>query len=131
MTRRELRENTFKMLFRKEFYPVEELEEQFEYFTESLENLSDTDREYIHNKAFGTIGKIDEIDYVIAGVAEGWKINRMSKVDLTIMRLAYYEMKFDDDIPVIVAINEAVELAKKYGGDDSSSFINGILAKLA
>ena len=55
----------------------------------------------------------------------------MSKVDLTIMRLAYYEMKFDDDIPVIVAINEAVELAKKYGGDDSSSFINGILAKLA
>lgn len=68
---------------------------------------------------------------MIAGVAEGWKINRMSKVDLTIMRLAYYEMKFDDDIPVIVAINEAVELAKKYGGDDSSSFINGILAKLA
>ena len=59
MTRRELRENTFKMLFRKEFYPVEELEEQFEYFTESLENLSDTDREYIHNKAFGTIGKIE------------------------------------------------------------------------
>lgn len=131
MTRRELRENTFKMLFRKEFYPVEELEEQFEYFTESLENLSDTDREYIHNKAFGTIDKIEEIDDVIAGVAEGWKINRMSKVDLTIMRLAYYEMKFDDDIPVIVAINEAVELAKKYGGDDSSSFINGILAKLA
>ncbi len=131
MTRRELRENTFKMLFRKEFYPVEELEEQFEYFTESLENLSDTDREYIHNKVFGTIGKIEEIDDVIAGVAEGWKINRMSKVDLTIMRLAYYEMKFDDDIPVIVAINEAVELAKKYGGDDSSSFINGILAKLA
>ena len=131
MTRRELRENTFKMLFRKEFYPVEELEEQFEYFTESLENLSDTDREYIHNKAFGTIGKIEEIDDVIAGVAEGWKINRMSKVDLTIMRLAYYEMKFDDDIPVIVAINEAVELAKKYGGDDSSSVINGILAKLA
>ena len=131
MTRRELRENTFKMLFRKEFYPVEELEEQFEYFTESLENLSDTDREYIHNKASGPIGKLEEIDDVIAGVAEGWKINRMSKVDLTIMRLAYYEMKFDDDIPVIVAINEAVELAKKYGGDDSSSFINGILAKLA
>mgnify|MGYP005858547525 CR=1 FL=1 len=89
---------------------MEELEEQFEYFTESLENLSDTDREYIHNKAFGTIGKIEEIDDVIAGVAEGWKINRMSKVDLTIMRLAYYEMKFDDDIPVIVAINEAVPL---------------------
>ena len=110
---------------------MEELEEQFEYFTESLENLSDTDREYIHNKVFGTIGKIEEIDDVIAGVAEGWKINRLSKVDLTIMRLAYYEMKFDDDIPVIVAINEAVELAKKYGGDDSSSFINGILAKLA
>ncbi len=74
--------------------------------------------------------KIEEIDQAINEVSEGWKTGRMSKVDLTIMRLAYYEMKIDDDIPVSVAINEAVELAKKFGGDDSPSFVNGILAKL-
>ena len=63
--------------------------------------------------------------------SKGWKVNRMSKVDLAIMRLAVYEMKMDEDIPVKVAINEAVELAKKFGGDDSPAFVNGVLAKLA
>ena len=63
--------------------------------------------------------------------SDDWSIERMSKVDLTILRLAYYEMNFDEDIPVKVAINEAVELAKIYGGDDSPAFINGVLGKLA
>ena len=64
-------------------------------------------------------------------VSEGWKVKRMGKVDLAIMRLAVYEMKYDEEIPVRVAINEAVEIAKKYGQDSSPSFINGILAKVA
>ena len=64
-------------------------------------------------------------------VAKGWKTTRMGKVDLTIIRLAVYEMKYEEDIPVKVAINEAVELAKQYGTDDSPAFVNGILAKLA
>ena len=123
MTRRELRENTFKMLFRKDFYEESELEEQFALFADSFENpMTEKDRMYIHDRTAEIFSKIE--------VSEGWKTGRMSKVDLTIMRLAYYEMKIDDDIPVSVAINEAVELAKKFGGDDSPSFVNGILAKL-
>ena len=62
---------------------------------------------------------------------KGWETGRMGKVDLTLIRLAVYEMKYDDDIPTGVAINEAVELAKKFGQDNSPSFINGVLAKFA
>lgn len=132
MTRRELRENTFKMLFRKDFYDESELEEQFMLFADSFENpMTEKDRAYIHDRTAEIFSKIEEIDRVINEVSEGWKTSRMSKVDLTIMRLAYYEMKIDDDIPIGVAINEAVELAKKFGGNDSPSFVNGILARLA
>ena len=73
---------------------------------------------------------VPELDEKINGVAEGWKTKRMGKAELTILRLASYEMKYDDEIPEKVAINEAVELAKKFGGKDSPAFINGILAKL-
>lgn len=148
MTRRELRENTFKMLFRKEFHNQEELEEQFELFVEFIDDteeerffedakeedvlrIKEKDKEYIYQRLMNLLSKLEEIDGKIDAVAEGWKISRMSKVDLTIIRLAVYEIVYDDDIPVGVAINEAVELAKKYGGDDSPSFVNGILAKLA
>lgn len=68
---------------------------------------------------------------MINEIAEGWKTERMGKVDLTILRLAVYEIRFDEDVPTSVAINEAVELAKKYGQDGSPSFVNGILAKFA
>ena len=74
--------------------------------------------------------QVPEIDESINRVAKGWKTERMGKTDLTILRLAVYEMKYDDEIPVGVAINEAVELAKKFGSDDSPAFVNGILAKL-
>ncbi len=76
------------------------------------------------------LGHITEIDAMVNEVAQGWKTSRMGKVDLTLIRLAVYEMKFEEDVPQGVAINEAVELAKSYGTDDSSSFVNGILAKL-
>ena len=68
---------------------------------------------------------------MINAVTKGWKTGRMGKVDLTLLRLAVYEIKFEEEIPTGVAINEAVELAKKYGTDGSFSFINGILAKIA
>ena len=71
-----------------------------------------------------------EIDAMLEKVSRGWKLSRMGKVELTILRLAVYEMRFDEDIPEKVAINEAVELSKKFGGDDSPAFINGVLAKL-
>ena len=70
------------------------------------------------------------IDIMIDEKAKGWKTSGMGKVELTILRLAVYEMLFDEDVPATVAINEAVEIAKKFGGDDTPAFVNGILAKV-
>jgi N utilization substance protein B len=67
---------------------------------------------------------------LIDGACRGWKLNRLGKTDLSILRLAVYEICYDESIPEKVAINEAVELAKRYGGDSSSAFINGVLAKI-
>jgi N utilization substance protein B len=75
------------------------------------------------------LSHLKEIDDALNEKSAGWKTSRMGKVDLTILRLAVYEIRFDSDIPDKVAVNEAVELAKKYGTDDSASFINGVLAK--
>jgi len=77
------------------------------------------------------VAVLEEIDKIINESSKGWKTTRMGKVDLTLIRLAVYEIKYEEDIPTGVAINEAVELAKKYGTDDSPAFINGILAKIA
>ena len=71
-----------------------------------------------------------EIDRLLGETAEGWKVSRMGKTDLTVLRLAVYEMEFDEDVPVGVAVNEAVELSKKFGGDGSPAFVNGILGKI-
>ena len=131
MTRRELRDNTFKMLFHKEFHEYSELEEQYRLYVEGISIMNEEDTEYIQGRVFDIISKIKEIDAAINEASEDWSTDRMGKVDLTILRLAFYEMKFDDDIPLKVAINEAVELAKTYGGDDSPAFINGVLGKLA
>jgi len=130
MTRRELRENVFKMLFRVDFHEQGDLTEQLKLFTEELENLKESDFLYINNKCNEIFDKIPELDATVNNVVEGWKTSRMGKVDLSIIRLAVYEMKYEEDVPEKVAINEAVELAKKYGTDDSASFINGVLAKL-
>ena len=129
MTRREIREQIFSILFRIEFYPKEELPEQLQYISEDLD-AADPDAVYMQNKVLAVADRVEEIDGMINAVARGWKTTRMGKVDLTLLRLAVYEIKFEDDIPTGVAINEAVELAKKYGTDDSSSFVNGILAKI-
>ena len=130
MTRRALREQVFKMLFRVEFHDAKEMKEQAVLFDEE-ESCSEKDKEYITKKFENIVEKITEIDAAVNEVAKGWKTTRMGKVDLTIIRLAVYEMKYEEDIPVKVAINEAVELAKQYGADDSPAFVNGILAKLA
>ena len=130
MTRRGLREQVFKMLFRVEFHNVEDMPEQMNMF-EEVEECSEKDKEYISSKFHNIVEKIDEIDAAINEVSEGWKTRRMGKVDLTLIRLAVYEMKYEDDIPVKVAINEAVELAKQYGTDESPAFVNGVLDKLA
>ncbi len=130
MTRRQIREQVFKMLFAVDFHDAEELQTQEGLFDDDLIS-SEKEKDYILERYRNVTEKIGEIDEMINGVSEGWKTRRMAKVDLTLLRLAVYEMKYDEDIPVKVAINEAVELAKQYGTDDSPAFVNGVLAKLA
>ncbi|MCF2641938.1 transcription antitermination factor NusB [Roseburia hominis] len=130
MSRRELREWIFQTLFRMEFHNKEEYEKQLELLFET-EEMSDEDKTYAKNKILDIGEHIEEIDAAINEVAKGWKTSRMAKVDLTIIRLAVYEIRYEEEIPTKVAINEAVEMAKKYGTDTSSSFVNGILAKIA
>ena len=129
MSRREIRENVFKMLFRVEFHDEEDMNEQLSMFEEELAHLNEEDLNYIKEKFNKIIENIDSIDAEINDKSKGWKTSRMVKVDLSIIRLAVYEIKNEDDIPVKVSINEAVELAKKFGTDDSASFVNGVLAK--
>lgn len=131
MKRTEQREHIFKLIFGVEFNSPEELDEQIRLYLEHTEITEEKDRRYIAEKTKEVAAHTEEIDKVISANSTGWKIPRMNKADLSILRLAVYEMKWDDDVPVSVAINEAVELAKKFGGEDSSSFINGILAKIA
>lgn len=131
MSRRELREQVFKLLFRTEFHEAGELGDQLVMFIEDLDKKEEKDTTYIQDKFQKILMHLDEIDERINEQAKGWKTSRMGKVDLTLIRLAVYEMKYEEDVPTGVAINEAVELAKSYGTDDSASFVNGILAKLA
>lgn len=131
MTRREIREHIFLMLFRKDFHKVNEMNEQMELYISELERPSLEEYAYLTSRLQAVVEKLEEIDTILSEAASGWKLNRMGKVDLTILRLAVYEMRFDEDVPVKVAINEAVELAKIFGGDESPGFINGVLAKLA
>ena len=134
MTRREMREHCFKILFGVEFYPTEEIKAQVEqYFDAPQEDdvaengteevvhnveMKEVDRTFLTDRVAGIAGKIPELDARIDEVAQGWKTSRMGKV------------QYDSEVPSKVAINEAVNLAKKFGGKDSPAFINGVLAKL-
>ena len=131
MTRSDMREHTFKILFRVPFHDKNELREQIDYYFDEFPDVKEKEYEYIRKQALLVSELSDDIDAKINEVSEGWPVERLGKAELAIMRLAVYEMLYDEDIPVNVAINEAVELAKKYGSDDNAaSFVNGVLAKL-
>ena len=130
MGRRELREHIFRLLFRRDFFPEEEMKEQEAFYIEYLADPEQKEVDYIVQKTEKIMAMIPELDTMVNEHSVGWQTERMGKVDLTIIRLAVYEMKYDDDIPVSVAINEAVELAKRYGSENSPAFINGVLAKM-
>ena len=131
MGRRELRENIFKLLFVSEFNTPEEMPEQISLYFEQLGELSQKDQMYMEEKYKKVRNVLDEIDSLINEAAKGWKTSRIGKVDLTILRLAFYEMNYDPDVPVKVAINEAIEIGKRFGQDESAAFINGILGNIA
>lgn len=129
MKRSEIREHVFKLLFRVEFHDSVDLKEQDALYFEPLD-VVDEYKKLICDRAMLIKEKLPEIDEKIDELSVSWKKNRLGKVELTILRLAIYEILFDEEIPAGVAINEAVELAKKYGGDDAPSFVNGVLGKL-
>lgn len=130
MTRTIMREHIFKILFRTLFHDANELDEQIRFYFDEYPSAEEKDITYITDKAKKIAGMSDELDRKIDSISEGWPASRLGKAELTIMRLAVYEMLYDDDIPMSVAINEAVELAKQYGADSAPSLINGVLAKL-
>lgn len=140
MKRSEQRKAIFKLLFMALFNDQEEMSEKMAFYLDNMEDDSEDENAivpseeeaaYIRDKYQMIQEKLPEIDELLNSSSKGWKTSRMSKVDLTILRLAVYEIKFDDRIPIGVAINEAVEIAKSFGGDESATFINGVLGKIA
>ncbi|MDL2251194.1 N utilization substance protein B [Lachnospiraceae bacterium PF1-21] len=129
MTRKEQREHVFKLVFELEFHSNGEIPEQQQEYFFSLGEVDSQEAQVIQEKAQAVATKVSEIDELLNTKTAGWKTGRMNKVDLAILRLAVYEMLYDEEVPEKVAINEAVELAKKYSGGDGPAFINGVLAK--
>lgn len=131
MGRHEQREQVFMLLFQVEFHDPADMPRQIRLFLEDNEAIaSQKDSDYIEERCQKIRERISELDKLIDDNTEGWDTTRMGKVELTVLRLAVYEMCFDEDIPARVAIDEAVELAKKYGQDNSGGFVNAILAKI-
>ena len=142
MTRREIRDKIFKIVFTAEFNTLDEMRDQIDlaFDTEMpgdeeddpllYASVSDNDRQYITDKVMDIMSRKDDIDKTISEISEGWKLPRIGKEELAILRLGVYEVIYDSSIPEKVAINEAVELSKKYCDASASKFVNALLAKL-
>ncbi|NSW91355.1 MAG: transcription antitermination factor NusB [Firmicutes bacterium] len=128
MGRRASREVAMKLVYQTEIQK-EDREWQINYALES-KSFSSKDSQYIRDIVYGVLNNIEKIDELIEKHAIGWKLNRISKVDLSILRVGIYEILFREDIPYNVSVNEAVEMAKKFSTKESGSFINGILSKI-
>ena len=131
MSRRKLRESIFLLLFRIEFNTREELDEQMRMYIDSKTDLDEEDADYICKKLEDILDHLTELDETILKICKGWRLERLGKTELAILRLSVYELLDDNDIPTSVAINEAVELAKIYCSEEAPRFVNGVLAKLA
>ena len=105
--------------------------EQIDFSMEELEGKSEDNKEYIRNKVNGIMEHMDRIDEIISECCDGWNLNRIGKAEIAIMRIAVYEMLFEEDVPNKVAINEAVELSKIYCDEDAKGFVNAVLGKVA
>ncbi len=132
MSRKASRKNAFIIIYQLEFNDELNIEEAVDYIINE-ENIatSQKDKEFILKEIYGTQKNIEYINSLILEHLSGWTFDRISKIDLAILRLCIHELAFMSDIPTGVSINEAIELAKVYGGDDSPSFINGLLGKVA
>lgn len=148
MTRREERDSIVRIIFRKAFYPsnkkdkTDEMKAQTEDYLQLLtdepgvilpslrEEPAEEDKEYIREKVDKILAVLPELDQSVESASVDWKISRIGKMELSILRVAAYEIKFDEDIPNKVAVNEAIELAKIYCDESAPAFINGVLNKL-
>ena len=131
MNRRNARKNAFFLVFQMDFNQKEEFEQARELFFFFFQEVEEEEKDFILKETEGTKEHLAEIDEMISKKAKKWATGRMSKVDLAILRLAIYEICFSEEIPTSVAINEAIELAKKFSSDEAPSFINGILGSIA
>lgn len=137
MTRKKVREHLFKMLFLLDFYPKAELDDQVStYLADIADAAEETQeglekvREELKQKFYAVAEHLEEIDRKIEEKSNGWSLKRLAKADITALRLAIYEIQYDEDVPAGVAVNEAVELAKLYGTDKSPAFVNGVLGSV-
>jgi len=141
MTRRDARRHAFALVFQLPFHneaTVEALAEAKKWYYDGLDGDPDSpnrpkgkNADYIDRAVWGVFDRRQQIDSVIDNFLRDWDLNRINKIDLAIMRLAIYEMLCEPDVPLGTAVNEAVELAKEYGSDDSPSFVNGILGNVS
>lgn len=129
MSRREARELAFKFLYQVEFRP-QHIDDQKSLFLE-IHAFDSAEEEYFNHVVDGVVNGKPEVDALIAPLLKGWKIDRLPRVDITILRIAVFEMRYLEEVPASVAISEAVILAKRYGSEDSKSYINAVLGKLA
>lgn len=144
ISRKKLRDITLKLLFEQDFYEDSRKPIQCERFldrddllAEDMEEaadkapkfLSEEDKKFIRDRYLSILEHIPELDMSLNEKTTSWKTNRMNKIDLAILRLSLFEIRYDSESPYKVAVNEAVELAKRYGGDDSPKFVNGVLSK--
>ncbi len=142
MTRRELRDSIVRIVYRRAYYPAREMPEQTEDYLRNLQEEPDTllpemkagpeeeDITYIREKVDAILSHTRDLDRLLGTASKEWKVSRIGKMELAILRVAVYEMKFDEDVPEKVAINEAIELAKLYCDEKAAPFINGILNQL-
>lgn len=130
MNRSAMREMAFQLIYSLEIQNHEDLEEKIQLFLESNDVNDKNTEKYIKDTVYGIDKNIDEITKNIeSNLKDNWKLSRISKMDLSVLKLAIYEIKYTE-IPYKVAINEAVEIAKKYGEDNSKKFVNGVLASI-
>ena len=130
MTRTEMREHAFKLIYSLEIQKTENVQEQIDLYFESNNIKGEEAKKYITDAILGIEqNKKEIIEDIEKNLKEEWKLSRISKMDLSILKLAIYEIKFSE-VPYKVSINEAVELAKRYGEDKSKNFVNGILASI-
>lgn len=130
MSRTTARKHAFILIFQIQFYDEFDLDETIKDYLSEIESVDEKDREFIYTELSGVYQNKAEIDEIITNKCQGWTFDRLNNIDIALLRLSVYEHVYAEDIPSSVSINEAVELAKIYGSDESPSFINGILGKI-